>query len=123
MTNREKFEAVFGVKFVEKTATFCAIASDEECNGKECENCRYNRWWEEEYKEDEGGRLMLKDVDKEIMDGIRVGIGQEGMDAVLKECKTQPRDSCDKCRFRLERRDGIYDCLFQLCPLDWEANQ
>lgn len=50
MTNREKFEAVFGVKFVEKTATFCAIAPDKECNGKECENCRYNRWWEEEYK-------------------------------------------------------------------------
>lgn len=49
MNNREKFEQVFGVKFTEEVHSFCAIAPDEVCHGRECVDCPYNTWWQQEY--------------------------------------------------------------------------
>lgn len=52
MTNREKFEQVFNVKFTDYVTMFCAIAPDNICAAyHNCTDCPFNNWWNQEFKE------------------------------------------------------------------------
>lgn len=54
MTNKEKFEQVFGVKFTEDVSMFCNIAPDEACNSyDDCDKCPFSDWWNHKFKESE----------------------------------------------------------------------
>lgn len=55
MTNKEKFEEVFGIKLIDHPITICHSTSLKECNSK-CETCKSHGFWEKEYKEKKDAR-------------------------------------------------------------------
>ena len=50
MTNAEKFKEIFGFKINDK---ICVMPEEIPCPAEDCEDCPYNKWLDQEYKEQE----------------------------------------------------------------------
>ena len=61
----------------------------------------------------------------EITKAVKIAISQEGIKAIVEECEKQPskgEDICKKCRYSiLKEGKKIHNCIFNLCPMEWEG--
>lgn len=67
MTNKEKFEEVFGIKLKEHPLSICHSTSLTMCNS-ECDKCPSHGFWEREYVKNPG---LTKKLSKRNMDEVR----------------------------------------------------
>lgn len=80
MTNGEKFKEVFGFRF---NANICAMPENIECPTENCDDCQYDKWLDQEYKE-QGAELDLKAIKNRVMGALN---------AVERDRSYRPYDS------------------------------
>lgn len=71
MTNREKFEEIFQ-PITERTLQGCLVCPDDICKAcPGCNDCPYDDWWEQEYKEKEEKTMTRTEAELAIVEKIK----------------------------------------------------